>query len=338
MVGGPPGWDQPREPAVCSDAGLSTSSISESGSSVPRTSSPATVTPLRKPSSASLASRSACVFSARGTQVYVVPGGASSLGLRRQRPHVGVLDLPAPRHLLDDELGVHPDLDLGVRGELAAIRSPAIRPEYSATLLVATPIVVPSSASTSPVLASLSTAPYAAGPGLPREPPSASMRTTATHRPDSDVRTRIREHSSQRTTSSEGALAITARSEGLMVIWQPLHRRARSAAARHALLGHAELVVERHQVVGQARRPRWPGRPPHAASSSLISTARASRAVVASASCCSIGGQLDGGGVEGALGLLELLHHLELDVLEVADPALQRLELVAASARGPWGW
>src|SRR4029078_271218 len=53
----------------------------------------------------------------------------------------------------------------------------------------------------------------------------------ATHRPDSDVRTRIREHSSQRTTSSEGALAITDRSEGLIVIWQPLHRRARSAAA-----------------------------------------------------------------------------------------------------------
>ena len=38
--------------------------------------------------------------------------------LRRERPHVGVLDLPAARHLLDDELGVHPDLDVGVRGEL----------------------------------------------------------------------------------------------------------------------------------------------------------------------------------------------------------------------------
>ena len=59
----------------------------------------------------------------------------------------------------------------------SASLSPAIRPEYSATLLVATPIAVPSSAMTSPVAASFSTAPYAAGPGLPREPPSASMMT-----------------------------------------------------------------------------------------------------------------------------------------------------------------
>src|SRR4051812_11965873 len=59
----------------------------------------------------------------------------------------------------------------------AARRRPAISPRYSATLLLATPIVVPSSASTTPVWASLSTAPYAAGPGFPRDPPSASTRT-----------------------------------------------------------------------------------------------------------------------------------------------------------------
>ncbi len=35
--------------------------------------------------------------------------------LGRQGLHVGVLDLPAARHLLDDELGVHPDVDEGVR-------------------------------------------------------------------------------------------------------------------------------------------------------------------------------------------------------------------------------
>ncbi len=29
-----------------------------------------------------------------------------------------MFDLPAPAHLLDDELGVHPDLDVGVRGEV----------------------------------------------------------------------------------------------------------------------------------------------------------------------------------------------------------------------------
>ena len=41
----------------------------------------------------------------------------------------------------------------------AASFSPATSPEYSATLLLARPIVVPSSASTAPVSASLSTAP-----------------------------------------------------------------------------------------------------------------------------------------------------------------------------------
>ena len=46
------------------------------------------------------------------------PERREPVGLQRQRLHVGVLDLPAARHLLDDQLGVHPDLDLGVRGEL----------------------------------------------------------------------------------------------------------------------------------------------------------------------------------------------------------------------------
>src|ERR1700750_2960826 len=55
--------------------------------------------------------------------------------------------------------------------------SPAMRPRYSATLLLATPIVVPSSASTRPVAASLPRPRYAAGPGLPRDPPSASITT-----------------------------------------------------------------------------------------------------------------------------------------------------------------
>ena len=41
----------------------------------------------------------------------------------------------------------------------SAIRSPAMRPVYSATLLLATPIVVPSSASTRPLSASLTNAP-----------------------------------------------------------------------------------------------------------------------------------------------------------------------------------
>ncbi len=59
----------------------------------------------------------------------------------------------------------------------AASVSPAIRPRYSATLLVATPMADLLSASTVPRSAENTTAPKPAGPGLPREPPSASSRT-----------------------------------------------------------------------------------------------------------------------------------------------------------------
>ena len=128
------------------------------------------MTPLRKPSSASLASRSACAFSARGTQVYVVPGGARSLASVASGRMSGCLIFQRPDICSTTSLESIRTSTSASGASSAAIRSPAIRPEYSATLLVATPIVVPSSASTSPVSASLSTAPYAAGPGLPREP------------------------------------------------------------------------------------------------------------------------------------------------------------------------
>src|SRR5437588_3084992 len=58
-----------------------------------------------------------------------------------------------------------------------AARRPATSPWYSATLLVARPSPPRRSASTSPVSASITTAPNPAGPGLPREPPSASTIT-----------------------------------------------------------------------------------------------------------------------------------------------------------------
>ena len=137
-------------------------------------------------------------------------------GLRGQRPHVGVLDLPAAGHLLDDELGVHPDLDLGVRGVArAASRRPAISPEYSATLLLATPIAVPSSAITVAGVGVLEhgavrrragvAARAAVGLDDDRGVPAARS-PSVPHRPDSAVRTRIREHSSHRTTRSLGGL------------------------------------------------------------------------------------------------------------------------------------
>ena len=122
---------------------------------------------------------------------------------------------------------------------------PAIRPRYSATLLLATPIVVPSSASTRPVSASLTSAPYAAGPGLPRDAavglddrPAGSGRTSQATRlvgvvqsPLSEVRTRIRLQSSHRITSSSAAARIVATSALSRSRLQPAQRRARRSAA-----------------------------------------------------------------------------------------------------------
>ncbi|SLI09280.1 Uncharacterised protein [Mycobacteroides abscessus subsp. abscessus] len=59
----------------------------------------------------------------------------------------------------------------------AAASSPAISPRYSATLFVAMPTLSRRSASTATWSASNTTAPYPAGPGLPRDPPSASTIT-----------------------------------------------------------------------------------------------------------------------------------------------------------------
>ncbi len=99
-----------------------------------------------------------------------------------------------------------------------AARRPASRPRYSATLLVATPMYSAASARVSPVAASLTTAPYPAGPGLPRDPPSASTTNSrigldplpvVPYSPDSAVRTRMRRQFSQRTTVSGAAARIS---------------------------------------------------------------------------------------------------------------------------------
>jgi hypothetical protein len=52
------------------------------------------------------------------------PERRQPVGLERQRLHVDVLDLPVAGHLLHDELGVHPDLDLGVRSQVRGHRQP----------------------------------------------------------------------------------------------------------------------------------------------------------------------------------------------------------------------
>ena len=90
---------------------------------------------------ASFAAASARVFSSRGTHWNATSRPAISVCARaREHLHVGMLDLPAPRHLLDHELRVQPDED-GCRRHPARRRPRVLRscPLYSATLLVATP-------------------------------------------------------------------------------------------------------------------------------------------------------------------------------------------------------
>ena len=135
------------------------------------------MTPDRSPSRASLASRSACLFCSRGTQVYVVPNGARRLASIASGLMSGCLIFQLPLICSTTSLESIRTSMSAPGATCSAILSPAISPLYSATLLLATPMVVPSSASTRPVSASLTSAPYAAGPGLPREPPSASMTT-----------------------------------------------------------------------------------------------------------------------------------------------------------------
>src|SRR5215212_9115356 len=138
------------------------------------------VTPDRVPSSASLANRSACLFCSRGTHVYVVPNGASRLASSASGFMSGCLILQVPLICSTTSLESIRTSTSASGATVCAMVSPAIRPRYSATLLLAIPIVVPSSARTRPVWASLTSAPYAAGPGLPREPPSASTTTRRT--------------------------------------------------------------------------------------------------------------------------------------------------------------
>ncbi|OOK71976.1 putative phosphoglycerate mutase [Mycobacterium kansasii] len=70
-----------------------------------------------------------------------------------------------------------------VAPSFTASSRPAINPRYSATLLVARPIACLDSASTVERSMVHTTAPYPAGPGLPRDPPSASMMTFTAQNP-----------------------------------------------------------------------------------------------------------------------------------------------------------
>ena len=165
------------------------------------------------------------------------PERRQPVGLQRQRLHVGVLDLPAARHLLDDELGVHPDLDVGVGRELLGQPQPG---DQAGVLRD----VVGGDADRrcrprrSPRRCRRPSAPRRTPPGrgCRASPPSASITTGVGSRsrltePALGVRTRIRWHSSQRITSSSAAARIRPSSAVSRVSRQPPHSRARSAAA-----------------------------------------------------------------------------------------------------------
>ena len=237
----------------------------------------AAVTPLRLPSSASLASRSACLFCSRGTQVYVVPNGASRLASSASGFMSGCLIFQWPDICSTTSLeSIRTSISASgreLRGQLAARRSGRSTPRRCWWRRRS---CVPSSAITSPVSASLSTAPYAAGPGLPREPPSASMTTVAVaaavaHSPDSAVRTRIRWHSSQRSTSSSAAARITAE---LGVVEAELAAAALARrAARRRRRRPSRRAAGRRAPAGRraARRRRARARRRRSASSASIS-------------------------------------------------------------------
>ena len=186
---------------------------------------------------ASLASRSANLLRSRGTHSYVTlvkPRAASPAAsasgfmsgcLIFQRPDICSTTSRESIRTWTEACG-------SIR---AAARRPAMRPEYSATLLVAMPMYSDSVARTSMVLgvpdqgAVPGWARIAAGAavGLDDEPAHRGAR----HRPDSAVRTRIRRHSSQRTTSSGAAARIWFRSTVCSERWHPSQRPRRSIAA-----------------------------------------------------------------------------------------------------------
>ena len=129
--------------------------------------------PSGSASSAWLTSASAPAFCARGTERIdqrSKPRSASQRG-GVQRLHVGVLDLVGAVDLLGDQLGVVDDLDLG-----GAERPRALEPEQQRRgtrrrCWWRVPIRSAASSSTSPSGEEI-TAAAAAGPGLPRAPPS----------------------------------------------------------------------------------------------------------------------------------------------------------------------
>src|ERR1035437_1556570 len=213
-----------------------------------------------------------------------------------------------------------------------AARSPSISPVYSATVFETTPRSPARSASTAPVVGSRTSAPYAAGPGLPRDPPSVS-------------------------TTSRRSLIVTRRSQpGVLeadqdpaALLAPDHLLRCGAANCAELLRvdlhpaalaatgvqrcgtqpaglSAHLLVERHQLRVEPRGRR----------NSLVRDLRHLGVDEGNLTLALLGrgpllrrqyvarpGELG----ERTLVRFEPLHHLELDILEIRTPTGERGEL-----------
>ena len=127
-------------------------------------------------------------------------------GLPSQRLHVGVLDLPAARHLLDDQLGVHPYLDLG-GADLERSRQPG---DQAAVLrdVVGRPPDAGSPLGEHVTRVRLEDDRAVAGRTGVAPRPAVCLHGHShgrAHSPDSAVRTRIRRHSWRRTSSTAAA-------------------------------------------------------------------------------------------------------------------------------------
>ena len=152
-----------------------------------------------------------------------------------ERPQVLVLDLPLAAQLLDRRASSRPRTWTTRAQHVRAASSPAISARYSATLFVVTPMQLAhrrdehrADRST----ASNTTAPIAAGPGLPREPPSQYMSSSSTaarrhaRRTANAARrhgTRIAPQLSQYATEAPAARRICSASVDGIVRWQAWH-------------------------------------------------------------------------------------------------------------------
>jgi len=177
-----------------------------------------------------LASRSACFVALARDPLERdrVEPVAQRRGLAGQRPQAFVLHLPAPGHLLDDELRVHAHRDrrgaeLGRRlksGDQPAVLGDVVRraPERFA-----------------PLGQDLTGGGVEYHRAVARRPGIAARTTVRldndVHRPDSAVRTRMRRQFSHRTTASGAATRTALSSLPASSRWHPSQRRCRSMAA-----------------------------------------------------------------------------------------------------------